>query len=93
MSIVQCEPQAKSGNRNLSGTLLDSQIVYSIGHIQGGESAQAMKISILTLTLQVAVAVASDLILSILPIYCLWKSQVSLRIKAAVCGLMSLGGL
>ncbi|KAL6716583.1 hypothetical protein ACLMJK_006150 [Lecanora helva] len=40
---------------------------------------------------QGAVSVVLDLLLSAFPIYCLWTIQMSLRIKAAICGIMSLG--
>ena len=91
--FVNCKPQAKFWNQNLSGTCWNRQIVYGIGRIQGGESAQDISISILRLTSQLGVSVTADFILSILPVYCLWKIQLTLRIKVAVCGLMSLGVL
>lgn len=40
---------------------------------------------------QGAISVFLDLALSVLPIYCMWKIQMSWRRKAAICGIMSLG--
>jgi hypothetical protein len=41
--------------------------------------------------LQLAIAAATDIILSILPVIFLWRVQISLKIKLGVCGLMALG--
>ena len=45
------------------------------------------------LNLHVAISVFLDLVLSGLPIYCMWKIQMSWKSKIAIGGLMSLGVL
>ena len=37
------------------------------------------------------ISIISDFVLAIFPIFILWKVQISTRIKAGLCGLMSLG--
>lgn len=59
--------------------------------VAGYRGSNASRLSELTET--VAISVALDLILSALPTYCLWKIQMSLRTKVAICAIMSLGVL
>ena len=90
--LIQCQPRGKLWNASIPGTCWRREIQVRIGQAQGGQPAcfvisgggpRLKKLAVVSIVL--------DLILSGLPIYYMWKIQLSWKVKAGICGLMSLG--
>lgn len=91
--LAQCQPIRKIWDPTVPGKCWEPDKLNTIGLIFNSGKLSPNFIKLQILTADVVIAIASDLTLASMPIFFLWKIQMTFRAKVWVCFIMGLGSL
>ncbi len=91
----QCTPVELNWDHSVQGHCWSNMAINATGIVQGSMSLSRFQgshfVRCMELMNVIAIASATDFILSTIPVLFLWNIQIKMRVKVGIAGLMMLG--